>query len=694
MRYVSPIESLVAAVLKANGDGLVMHVGERPYVLAPTGSSNLSERPLTVEAMKGALTDLLSPEDQRTLSDVGAVEREIQTKDGSGDTFVLVAARGGDDIWIELRRQRGMVGAPNGVPVAAPEPSGTDASARPAVPRAAPAAGASAAASPAAASPEPAARVELATPSPAPAGPAPAARISPLEAPAAEPAKPLLPPVASRPAVPAKVPEAEAPAAVPTVPGSAPRVSPAADARPPVTAVRAAVPPAAESVPRPRMAPSHPPPQPTPPVSSAYPSRNGPPAQPSGRTGDPAMPPPASRRTGPVRETAPGVVLPLSRTPIRTEAPRTGASPTPRYLGIGRLLRIASARGASSLFLTASARPSIRVDDEILPLETEPPLGRAEVEALILELAPGASREAFAGGAGAEWVYELADVGRVRCVSFRDQRGPGAVFRLIPTRLISADQLGLSRDIQALCAEREGLVIVAGPRLSGKSTLISAFVDLINRTRSDYIVTLETEIKFVHENRRSMVSQREARGELDGMPTLARAALRENPDVLVIDDLKTPDLVAVALDAAESGHLVIGAVTAHTTSAAIGRLIETAPYERQTQVALSLSEALRGAVAQVLLRKSGGGRVAARELLFNMPSVGALIAEGKIGQLPLAIDSGRKYGMVPMNDVLLAFVQSGAVDPREAYRKAYDRAAFLDIMKRDGIDTSFVERLA
>ena len=406
------------------------------------------------------------------------------------------------------------------------------------------------------------------------------------------------------------------------------------------------------------------------------------------------MPPPASRRTGPVRETAPGVVLPLSRTPIRPEAPRTGASPTPRYLGIGRLLRIASARGASSLFLTASARPSIRVDDEILPLETEPPLGKAEVEALILELAPGASREAFAGGAAAEWVYELADVGRVRCVSFRDQRGPGAVFRLIPTRLISADQLGLSRDIQALCAEREGLVIVAGPRLSGKSTLISAFVDLINRTRSDYIVTLETEIKFVHENRRSMVSQREARGEPDGMSTLARAALRENPDVLVIDDLKTPDLVAVALDAAESGHLVIGAVTAHTTSAAIGRLIETAPYERQTQVALSLSEALRGAVAQVLLRKSGGGRVAARELLFNMPSVGALIAEGKIGQLPLAIDSGRKYGMVPMNDVLLAFVQSGAVDPREAYRKAYDRAAFLEIMKRDGIDTSFVERLA
>ena len=440
------------------------------------------------------------------------------------------------------------------------------------------------------------------------------------------------------------------------------------------------------------MAPSHPQ---TPPPEPAAPARaSGPASQPPDHLEEAAPIPPPTRRTGPVRETSPGVVLPLARSPIRPEGPRAGATPTPRYLGIGRLLRIASARGASSLYLTANARPSIRVDDEILPLETEPPLGRAEVEALILEMAPGASRDAFAGGSSAEWVYELPDVGRVRCVTFRDQRGPGAVFRLIPTRLISADQLGLSRDIQSLCGEREGLVLIAGPRLSGKSTLISAFVDLINRTRSDYIISLETEIKFVHENRRAMVSQREARGEPESMLQGARAALRENPDVLVIDDLKTPELVAVALDAAESGHLVIGSVTAHTTSAAIGRLIETAPYERQTQAALSLSECLRGAVAQVLLRKTGGGRVAARELLFNMPSVAALVAEGKIGQLPLAIDSGLKYGMVPMNDALLGFVQGGAVDAREAYRKAYDRVAFLELMKREGIDTSFVERLA
>lgn len=550
-----------------------MHVGERPYVLSPSGPANLSERPLTIEAMGGVLTDLLPADDQRTLAEVGAVEREILLPDAPGDRFVLVAARNGDDIWVELRRQRGAATGRN-IPV---------------------------------------------------------------------------PPPAAAPAAASLTGQSH----------------------------------------RPRMAPAHP----TAAPPSSQPSMSSMPA-PAPEAFSSPDPLPTGFRQSPAREVQPAVVLPLARSPIRMETPRATGTPSPRFLGVGRLLRTAAARGASSLYLIAESRPSIRIDDEILPLESEAPLGTAEVEALILELAPGPSREALAGGTSAEWVCELPDVGRVRCLSFRDQRGPGAVFRLIPTRLISADQLGLSRDIQALAGEREGLILIAGPRLSGKSTLISAFVDLINRTRSDYLISLETEIKFVHENRKAMVSQREVRGEPEAMLSGVRAALRENPDVLVIDDLRTPEVVGLALDAADSGHLVIGAMTAHTTTAAIARLIDTTPYERQTQVALALSETLRGAVAQVLLRKAGGGRVAARELLFNTPSVAALIAEGKIGQLPLAIDSGRKYGMVPMNDALLGFVQGGAVDAREAYRKAYDRVAFLEQLRREGIDTSFVERLA
>lgn len=600
-----------------------MHVGERPYVLTPTGPTNLSDRPLSVEAMNNVLGDLLTVEDGLTLRELGSVEKDVTVAAAPGELFRLVAARGGDDIWVEFRRQRTPAMRREAGGVAAPVPAPDAAGHRP--------------------------------------------RMAPAHAPAA-----------------ADVPEQAAPSVAPTARPSgahAPR-----GATPPVPQAPLAphAPPAPQFTPA---ATRHVPPPPVPRVAPPAPPARVPEAS----FVDPVAPPAA--RPEP-RDPQPAVVLPIARSPIRPDAPRLTPPPPPRHLGIGRLLRMAAARGASSLYLMADARPSVRMDDEVLVLENEPPLSTAEVEALVLELAPGGSREALAGGSTAEWLCDLPDVGRIRCLSFRDQRGPGAVFRLIPTRLPSADQLGLSRDIQALCGERDGLVLVAGPRLSGKSTLISALVDLINRNRSDYVITLETEIKFVHENRKAMISQREVRGDIESMAAAARAALRENPDVLVIDDLRTSELVALALEAADSGHLVIGAVTAHTTMTAIARLIETAPLDRQTHMALALSETLRGAVAQVLLRKAGGGRVAARELLLNTPSVAALLAEGKVSQLSLAIDSGRKYGMVPMNDALAAFVQSGAVDAREAYRKAYDRVAFLEQLKRDGVDTSFVERLA
>lgn len=595
-----------------------MHVGERPYVLTPTGPANLSDRPMGVEAMNNVLADLLSVEDGFALRETGALERDVTVDSAPGELFRLVAARGGDDIWVEFQRLRS----------AARTAAGSNATATVTMP----------------------------------AGPAPRPRMATSHATAAGLTEPqtavtMVPPPAVAPA-PATAPP---PAAAPPPPPATPPVAP----KEPVAGPSATL-----------VLP--PPVRPTPVAARA----------PEG-TATPNV------RSVPVtRDMQPGVVLPIARSPIRTDSVRVTPAAPPRHLGVGRLLRTAAARGASSLYLMAEARPSIRIDDEMLVLETEPPLSTPEVEALVLELAPSGSREALAGGSTAEWVCELPDVGRVRCLSFRDQRGPGAVFRLIPTRLVSADQLGLSRDIQALCGERDGLILVAGPRLSGKSTLVSAFVDLINRNRSDYVIALETEIKFVHENRKAMVSQREVRGDVEAMAASVRSALRENPDVLVIDDLRNAEVVALALEAADSGHLVIGSITAHTTMTAIARLIESAPLERQTHLALGLSETLRGAVAQVLLRKAGGGRVAARELLLNTPSVAALLAEGKVGQLSLAIDSGRKYGMVPMNDALGAFVQSGAVDAREAYRKAYDRVAFLEQLKRDGVDTSFVERLA
>ena len=584
------VNSLLSAIVRADGDALVMHVGEKPYVVAASGPVELSSKALTIEVVTGMLNQLLPAEARHALDDLGAVEHELRESTAAGgDRFTVVAARGGDDIWIEVRRHR------RPVAVQAVEP-------------AAPVRGLFA---------EP-------------------------EAPA-----PILPP----------------PAAVETAVPPAPEIPEAEPARP-----------------QPPAAPAQLPPPAPPPAREAKPYR---PQRPT--------PPPPPPITEP--EPVPAVVLPLARNHVRQEPPSRPAV-SPRINGLDRLLRLAAARGATTLYVTAQARPSLRVDGEIEVLESEAPLSPPEVEALLMDLAPERTRQALRSGEGTEWVAEVPEVGRVRCMSIRDHRGPGGIFRLISARASTAEQLGLSREIQGLCAEPEGLVLIAGPRASGKSTLVGACVDLVNRSRSDYVITIEHQITFVHENRSSLVSQREVRGDADELTAVARAALRENPDVLVIDDLRSPGVVGVALEAIEAGHLVIGAIAAHTAESALSRIVEQFPPDRRPQVLATLAEGLRGVVAQVLLRKVGGGRVAARELLLNTPPVANLIAEGRIGQIPLAIDSGRKHGMVPLNDALVGFVQNGVVDAREAYRKAYERQAFLSVLRREGLDTSFVERLA
>jgi twitching motility protein PilT len=392
-----------------------------------------------------------------------------------------------------------------------------------------------------------------------------------------------------------------------------------------------------------------------------------------------------------VETNRPGVVLPLIRGPVRGERP-------PDFVGarrstLERLLRVAAARGASALYLVTGLVPVVRVDGEIQRLDGEEALAATDVATMLMELAPEPTAQAIETGVVTEWISDVEGVGRVRGMSFRDHRGQGGIFRMLPASALSVDQLGLSREIQALCRESEGLVLVTGPRSSGKSTLISAFVDLINRSRADHVITLEGQIRFVHESRRSLVSQRELRGNTEAIAAAARAALREDPDVLVIEDVRSAEVMAVALDAAESGRLVFGALSAPSTAVALERVVEQFPPERRAFVLTTLAATLRGVVAQVLIRKSGGGRVAARELLLNTPAVAALVSEGKLFQLPTALESGRKHGCAPLNDALVALVQSGAVSSAEAYRKADDREGLLAQLRREGVDTSFVERL-
>ncbi len=715
------VNSLLTAIVRADGDALVMHVGERPYVVASSGPVELSSRPLTLEAVTGMLGQLLPFDARRALDELGAIEHELaRSAAAQGDRFTVVAARGGDDIWIEVRRHRRAQAGPQ--PVVAPSAPPAMASTPPGVSEAErPVAGDATvdeipAPAPVHLEPEPMTEPAPLEPGPVPApvqvqreptsapvqleaavepdpetAPEPEREPEPKPEPTAaiEPPKPTtaavdVPPKGKkrRPAPDPVVAAVEAPpAAAAVVKSLAPAAVPAAPVPVPEAVVR---PPAAEPLLRPLAAAPIVERPPTPFVFD-----------------EPVHPAPA-KDAAPVSlrpiaavvpEPAPAVVLPLARNPVRME-PQSRTLPSPRIAGIDRLLRLSAARGANTLYLMAQARPSVRVDGEIAVLDGEPVLSAHEVESLLLDLAPERSREALEAGEGTEWMSEVPEVGRIRCQSFRDHRGPGGIFRMISARPTSAEQLGLAREIQALCAEPEGLILVAGPRASGKSTLVSSLVDLINRTRNDYVITVESQIKFVHESRSCLVSQREVRGGNEDLAVVVRAALRENPDVLVIEDMGSPEVVRLALEAMEAGHLVIGAVSAHGAATAIGKVLDQAPEERRTQMRLALAEGLRGVVSQVLLRKSSGGRVAAREVLLNMPSIANLIAEGRISQLPLAIDSGRKHGMVPLNDALAAFVQSGVVDVKEAYRKAFERQAFLAVLRREGVDTSFVERLA
>jgi twitching motility protein PilT len=367
---------------------------------------------------------------------------------------------------------------------------------------------------------------------------------------------------------------------------------------------------------------------------------------------------------------------------------------TPRASEVERLLGIAASRNATALYLTTHTLPHIRVDAEMRVLEGELPMSSADIETAVAELMPEGSRDAARRGEPTEWMAEFSGIGSVRCSTFRDHRGPGAIFQLISTRPMTAEQLGLSAEIQALATEAEGLVLVSSAQGHGKTSLVAALVDVINRQLPNYIITLETHVHLVHEHRNALISQRDLGGTAEQMLATARAALRERPDVLVIEDVSSAEMFQFALEAAGSGVLVIASVTAPSTTAALARAVEFFPQEDRRQIQALIAERLRGAVAQVLLRKAAGGRVAAREVLLATTSVTTLLSDGQLQDLPRAFDSGRKFGLISMTEALVGLLRNGTIDLREAYRKADDRQALLAALRRENVDTSAVERLA
>jgi twitching motility protein PilT len=354
-----------------------------------------------------------------------------------------------------------------------------------------------------------------------------------------------------------------------------------------------------------------------------------------------------------------------------------------------QLLRLTSERGASDLHLRTGEQPILRLDGELVRLEGAV-LEADHLLAMITSLMRPADISLFKETGDVDWAWEVTGVARFRCNAAQERRGPMAVFRVIPSRILTADELGLSPEIQKLCFLTKGLVLVTGPTGSGKSTTLAAMVDLVNRNRTDHILTIEDPIEFVHPPRKCVVTQREVGQHSQSFKTALRAALREDPDVILVGELRDLETVSIAIETAETGHLVFG--TLHTTTApsTIDRIIDQFPVDRQSQVRVMLAESLKGVIAQVLLRKIGGGRVAAKEVLLSIPAVSNLIREGKTFQIPSIMQTNRKTGMVTLNDALLELVEQKQVEPKEAYLRAVEKSAFAASLKAKRYDTSFL----
>ncbi|MEZ0333087.1 MAG: type IV pilus twitching motility protein PilT [Gemmatimonadales bacterium] len=352
---------------------------------------------------------------------------------------------------------------------------------------------------------------------------------------------------------------------------------------------------------------------------------------------------------------------------------------------LGRLV----SSGASDLHLRSGEPPLLRLHGELVR-EEMPPLSPERLETMLLSVMTARETVEFRDTSDTDWAYEIAGLARFRCNAARDRHGPIGVFRVIPTTVMTADEMGLSREIQNLCYLTKGLVVVTGPTGSGKSTTLAALVDLINRTRTDHIITIEDPIEFVHPSKKCLVTQRQVGLHTRSFKQALRAALREDPDIILVGEMRDLETISIAIETAETGHLVFG--TLHTTTApsTIDRIIDQFPADRQSQVRVMLSESLRGVIAQTLCKKIGGGRVAAREVLLSIPAVSNLIREGKTFQIPSIMQTNRRTGMVTLNDALMELVDNRLVEPKEAYMKSVEKAGFAAALKAKRHDTSFL----
>ncbi|MEX2284145.1 MAG: type IV pilus twitching motility protein PilT [Gemmatimonadota bacterium] len=358
---------------------------------------------------------------------------------------------------------------------------------------------------------------------------------------------------------------------------------------------------------------------------------------------------------------------------------------------IDELLRTMVEKNASDLHLRVTEPPILRHHGEMVRMEGFEPLAPDALFNMLQSIMPERNRREYDESNDTDYAYELTGVARFRANAARDRNGPVAVFRQIPEQVVTVEQMKISEEVQRLCFLTKGLVLVTGPTGSGKSTTLCALIDLVNRTRSDHIITIEDPIEFVHKNKKCIITQRQVHVHTRSFKSALRAALREDPDIVLVGEMRDLETVSIAIETAETGHLVFG--TLHTTTAAgtVDRIIDQFPADRQEQIRVMLAESLKGVISQTLCKKIGGGRVAAREILLSIPAVTNLIREGKVFQIPSIMQTSKRLGMVTLNDALIAFVDAGEVEAKEAYMKAVEKQGFLAMLKARNIDLSFAE---
>jgi len=339
---------------------------------------------------------------------------------------------------------------------------------------------------------------------------------------------------------------------------------------------------------------------------------------------------------------------------------------------VDRYLRFLDKQGGSDLHLSAFCPPMIRLHGTMIPLKVDP-LEPGQTESMLTEIMPRMNREEFERSSDTDFAYDLPGVARFRVNVFRDLHGVAGVFRLVPNRIMTADEIGLPEAAKRFCQLPKGLVLVTGPTGSGKSTTLAAMVDIVNSTRREHIVTVEDPIEFVHANKLCLVNQRELRSHTESFARALRAALREDPDVVLVGEMRDLETTHIALETAETGHLVFA--TLHTTTAArtVDRLVDQFPASQQEQIRTMLSNSLSGIICQTLVRRKSGGRTAAFEVLVATPAVRNCIRDRKTHQIPSLMQTGAKLGMLCLNDSLLKLVLAGEVEPQEALARTVDR---------------------